>query len=64
MITTFELWAAVRPSGRPRQRLLANPMRDTETGSAHVAVDELTHLLPEGRANAGRRRRGLSRKTI
>ena len=52
MTTTLELWAAVRPGNRSRQRPLANPMWDTGTGSAHVAVDELTHLLPEGRAEA------------
>ena len=28
-------------------------MWDTGTQSAHVAVDELTHLPPEGRADAG-----------
>jgi hypothetical protein len=28
------------------------PTWDTGTGSAHVAVDELTHLPPEGRADA------------
>jgi hypothetical protein len=52
VITTFELWASVRPGGRSRQRPLANPMWDTGTGSAHVAVDELTRLPPEGRADA------------
>jgi hypothetical protein len=51
--TTFELWAAVRPPRRSRQRPLANPMWDTGTQSAHVAVDELTHLPPKGRADAG-----------
>ncbi len=53
MTTTFELWAAVRLRRRSRQRPLANPMWDTGTQSAHVAVDELTHLPPEGRADAG-----------
>jgi hypothetical protein len=48
----FELWAAVRPGRGSRQRLLANPMWDTGTRSAHVAVDELTHLPLEGRADA------------
>ncbi|SON60154.1 hypothetical protein MSIMFI_01648 [Mycobacterium simulans] len=52
MTTTLELWAAVRPGSRSRQWPLANPMWDTGTGSDHVADDELTHLLPEGRAEA------------
>jgi hypothetical protein len=63
-MTTFELWAAMRPRGESQRRLLANPLWDIGTGSARVAVDELTYLPPEGRTDARRRRRGLSRKTI
>lgn len=52
MTTTFEPRAAVRPCSRSRQRLAANLMWDTGTGSAHVAVDELTHCPCKGRADA------------
>ena len=45
-------WAAVRPSYRSDARRVVNPARDTGTASAHVAIVELTHLPPEGRADA------------
>jgi hypothetical protein len=50
--STFELWAAVRPSYPPDAWRVVNPNRDTGTASAHVANVELTHLPPEGRADA------------
>lgn len=50
--STFELWAAVRPSYRPDAWRVVNPAWDTGTASAHVAIVELTHLPPQGRADA------------
>jgi hypothetical protein len=51
-VPTFELWAAVRPSCQPDARWVVNLARDTGTASARVAIVELTHLPPEGRADA------------
>jgi len=50
--SAFKLWAAVRPSHRLDVRPVVNPTRDIGSTSAHVALVELTHLPPEGRADA------------
>jgi hypothetical protein len=50
--SAFKPWATVRPSYQPAIRWIANPTWDAGTTSAHVAIVELTHLPPEGRADA------------
>jgi len=50
--SAFKPWAAVRPRYQPVIRWIANPTRDAGNTSAHVAIVELTHLPPEGRAEA------------
>lgn len=53
MSETLQLRAAVRPTPKPPWQFGENPLWGAGNKSAHVVVDELTHLLTDGRAKTG-----------